>query len=144
VARPGSDEMNATTVNALARWPGYGNYGDMDQPDLTHIHDKRFAVIFVEDDGTEDGNWTVLVGVAKWRNGHLFVHRGMDVPEFPIPDDTLDRVKPVAPEVRVILEEADYSTMLRVGPLPEDTDPSEITHTGLTLPRDGDDFDRIS
>lgn len=106
--------------------------------DLAHIHDKKFAVIFVEDDGTEDGAWTVLTGVAKWREGHLFVHRGMDVPEFPIPDDTLDRVKPVQPEVRDVLEEADYCTMLSVGPIPEDADPSEFTHTGLRLPREGE------
>ena len=33
--------------------------------DLGHIHDKKFAVIFVEDDKTEDGKWTVLVGLAK-------------------------------------------------------------------------------
>ena len=112
--------------------------------DFTHIHDKKFAVIFVEDDGTEDGKWTVLTGVAKWRDGHLSVHRGMDVPEFPIPDDTLDRVKPVLPEVREVLEQADFCTMLSVGPLPPDTDPNEITHTGLRLPRDGEDFDHVA
>jgi len=112
--------------------------------DFTLIHGKKFAVIFVEHDGTEDGKWTVLTGVAKWRDGHLFVHRGMDVPEFPVPDNTLDRVKPVLPEVREMLEEADYCTMLSVGPLPEDTDPSEITHTGLRLPRDGEDFDHVA
>lgn len=107
--------------------------------DFAEVHDKRFAVILVEDDGTEDGVWTVLTGVAKWRDGHLFVHRGMDVPEFPVPDDTLDRVKPVLPEVRDILEGADYSTMLLVGPMPDDADPSEFTHTGLRLPVDGED-----
>ena len=107
--------------------------------DLNHIHNKKFAIIFVEDDGSEDGRWTVLAGVAKWRDEHLFVHLGMDVPEFPIPDDTLDRVKPVLPEVRDVLEQADFSTMLTVGPLPPDTDPSAFTYIGLTLPRDGED-----
>ena len=66
------------------------------------------------------------------------------MPEFPIPDDTLDRVKPVLPEVREILEEAEFCTMLRVGPLPEDADLSEFTDTGLRLPRDGEDFDRVA
>ena len=112
--------------------------------DLATIHDKKFAVIFVEDDGTEHGKWTILTGVAKWRDEHLFVHRGLDVPEFPIPDDTLDRVKPVLPEVRGMFDEADYYTMLFVGPLPKDTDASEITHTGLRLPRDGKDFDHVA
>lgn len=95
----------------------------------------------VEDDGTEDGKWTVLTGVAKWRDGHLFVHRGMDFPEFPIPDGTLDRVKPVLPEVRDVLKDADFCTMLSVGPMPENAAASEFTHTGLTLPRDEEDVD---
>lgn len=112
-------------------------------PDFSLIHDKKFAVVLVEDDETEDGKWTVLVGVAKWRDGHLFVHHGMDIPEFPIPDDTLDRVKPVLPEVRETLEQADYFTMLTFGPLPEDADPNEIAHTGLTLPMDIKDFDHL-
>ena len=104
--------------------------------DLTHIHDKKFAMILFQDDGTEDGQWTVVAGVAKWRDGHLFVHRGMDIPEFPVPDDTLDRVKPVLPEVREILEDAEFSIMLTVGPLPEGADPRQYIHTGLRLPPD--------
>jgi hypothetical protein len=112
--------------------------------DFTQVHDKKFAVIFVEDDGTEDGKWTILPGIAKWRDGHLSVFRIMDVPEFPIPDDTLDRVKPVLPEAREVLEQADYCTMLFVGPLPEGADHAQITHTGLTLPRDGEDFDHVA
>lgn len=106
--------------------------------DFTIVHNKKFAVIFVEDDGTDDGAWTVLTGVAKWRDGHLFVHRGMSVPEFPIPDDTLARVRSVQPGFRDILEEADYCTMLSVGPMPEDADSTEFTDTGLRLPIDGE------
>ena len=41
--------------------------------DFAQVQNKKFAVIFVENDGTEDGKWTFLVGVAKWRDGHLFV-----------------------------------------------------------------------
>lgn len=112
--------------------------------DFTEVHDKKFAVIFIEDDGTEDGKWTILVGVAKWRDGHLSVFRSVDVPEFPIPDATLDRVKPVLSEVREILQQADFCTILSVGPLPDDADPAQITHTGLRLPRDGEDFDNVA
>ena len=57
--------------------------------DLSHIHDKKLSVIFVEDDGSEHGNWTLLTGIAKWQDPRLVVHRGMDFPEFPIPDATL-------------------------------------------------------
>lgn len=106
-------------------------------PDLSFVHDRKFAVILIEDDGSEDGAWTVLSGVAKWREGHLFVHRGLDVPEFPIPDHTLDRVKPVPPDLREMLEEASFFTMLSVGPFPEGADPSEFPFAGLRLPVDG-------
>jgi hypothetical protein len=102
--------------------------------DLAHLHDKKFAIILVEDDGTEDGEWIVLSGVAKWRGGQLFVHRGMDVPEFPIPQESFDRIKPVAREVRQILEEADYSIMLTVGTIPEGVDPASLLHTGFRWP----------
>ncbi len=102
--------------------------------DLAYLHDKKLAVILVEDDGTEAGDWVVLAGVAKWRGGQLFVHGGMDVPEFPIPEETFDRIKPVAPEARDILEEADYSVMLTVGPIPEGVDPATLLHTGFKWP----------
>ena len=101
---------------------------------LDHLHGKKFVVILVEDDDTEDGEWIVLAGVAEWRGGQLLVHRGMDVPEFPIPEETLDRIKPVAPEVRDILEGADYSVMLTVGPIPEGVDPATLLYTGFTWP----------
>jgi len=108
--------------------------------DFTLIHDKKFAVIFIEDDGTEHGKWTVLTGVAKWCDGHLSVHRGMDVPEFPIPDDTLNCVTPVLlPEVREYLVGADFFTVLGVVAIPEDIPPSERFLAGLRLPRDAKD-----
>jgi len=103
--------------------------------DLSHIHDKKFSVIFVEEDGSEHGNWSLLTGIAKWQDPHLVVHRGMDFPEFPIPDGTLDRVKEVPPEIRECVGDADYYTMLTVGPLPPDADPGELEHTGIRIPR---------
>jgi hypothetical protein len=103
-------------------------------PDLAYLHDRKFAVIMVEDDGTEDGDWVVLSGIAKWRDGQLTIDRGMDVPEFPIPDTALDRIKPVAPEVRHILYDADYSVTLSVGPIPPDEDAASFDHTGFRWP----------
>ena len=102
--------------------------------DLAYLHDRKFAVIMVEDDGTEDGDWVVLAGVAKWRDGALSVHRGMDTPEFPIPDTALDRIRPVAPEDKEILYHADYSVSLSVGPIPTDDDPAAYDHTGFRWP----------
>jgi hypothetical protein len=102
--------------------------------DLAHLHDKKLAVILVGDDGTEDGEWIVLAGVAKWRGGQLFMHRGMNAPEFLIPEETVERIKPVAPDVRDVLEDADYSVVLTVGPIPEDVDPATLIQTGFRWP----------
>ena len=83
-------------------------------PVLAHFQDKKFAVILVKDEGAKDREVVVLTGTAKWREGHLFVHRGRGVPEFPIPDEMLDRIKPVAPEMRDILGGTGYSVMLNL------------------------------
>jgi hypothetical protein len=103
-------------------------------PDLSHLHDKKFAIIMVEDDGSEDGEWVVVWGVAKWRDSHLFVHRDMGTPEFPVPDAALDRIKPVSADVRDILEDAEYSITLSVGPIPDGVDPATLLHTGFRWP----------
>src|SRR5258708_358496 len=98
-------------------------------PDLSHVHDRKFAVIMIEDDGSEEGDWVVLSGIAKWHGGQLTIHRGMDVPEFPIPEAALDRVKPVAADVKHILYDADFSVTLSVGPIPPDEDAASFDHT---------------
>ena len=102
--------------------------------DLSYLHNTRFAVIMVEDDGSEDGEWVMFSGIAKWRDGELFVHRGIEVPEFPIPESTFHRIKPVAAEVRNILGDADYSVTCLVGPIPPDVDPTTLWHTGVRWP----------
>jgi hypothetical protein len=83
-------------------------------PVLAHFQDKKFAVILVKDKGAKDSDVVVLTGIAKWRDGRLFVHRGMGLPEFPIPDEMLGRIQPVAPEMRDILGGTGYSVMLSV------------------------------
>ena len=85
---------------------------------LAHIHDKKFAVMLVEDDGSEDGRWTVLSVIARWHGGHLFVNRGTDEPEFPVPVHALDRVKPVPRFIREVLHEAEYFVPLAAGLVP--------------------------
>lgn len=109
--------------------------------DFSRLHNKMLAVLLVEGYHTDDGRWTMLLGQAKWEDGHLYVHRGMDVPEFPIPDDTLDRIRRVPPEEKEFFAHADYCTLLTVAPLPPEADLDDLEHTGLTLPKDAKDFD---
>ena len=103
--------------------------------DLAYLAEKKFAVLFCEESEDKDDAWHLLTGVAKWRDGSLYVHRGMDLPEFLVPKETLDRVKPTKPEMRETVNGAEFFTVLKIGPLPEDMDPAELFHTGLRLPR---------
>jgi hypothetical protein len=107
-------------------------------PDLAYLDDQKFAAIMIDDDGVKEAEWVVLSGIAKWRDGQLFIHRGMDIPEFPIPETAWDRIKPVSPEVKHILFDSDYSVTLSVGPLPPDDDPSAYGHTGFRWPDKAD------
>src|SRR4051794_12458922 len=102
--------------------------------DLSYLDGQKFAAIMIEDKGAAEAEWVVLSGIAKWRDGQLFVHRGMDVPEFPIPDTAWERIKPVSPDVKHILNDADYSVTLSVGPIPSDDDPVAYDHTGFRWP----------
>ena len=60
--------------------------------DLAYLHNRKFAVIMIEEDGTEDGDRVVLGSTAKWRDGELWVERGGEAPDFPVPDTAWDRV----------------------------------------------------
>jgi len=74
------------------------------------------TVILVRNDGAKDSQLGMVIGTAKWRKGHLFVDRGAGLPEFPIPDGMIHRVRPVASALRGIFEDADYTIMLNVAP----------------------------
>ena len=89
--------------------------------DFAHVDGKKFAVVFVEDD---DSQW-LMSGVAKWRDGHLLVHRGKDVADFLVPDETLDLVRPVDEDLRDVFGGAEYFTLMSIGPLPENADPED-------------------
>ncbi len=73
-------------------------------------------VILVQDEGPTLGQGIVLTGVltgiAKQREGHLFLDRGPDLPEFPIPDEALPRIQRIAPELRGLLGGPDYAILL--------------------------------
>lgn len=103
--------------------------------DLAYVSEKKFAVLFCEECEGKDDEWHLLTGVAKWREGNLFVHRGMDLPEFWIPTHALNRVQPSKSEMLETFGGAEFFIVLKIGPIPEGMDPAELFHTGLSLPR---------
>lgn len=113
----------------------------MIKPDC--IHNKKIA-IFMQDTTNADGDWVILVGTAKWRTGHLFVFREMDIPEFPVPDEALEEIEAVSEDIQNILREsslelADFYTVVNLVPLPENVDPATLLYTGINLREIQDD-----
>ena len=50
--------------------------------DLSYLHDKKFALIMVEDDESPEGDWVVLSGTAKWRDGECLSIAGWTFQSF--------------------------------------------------------------
>jgi len=99
--------------------------GNIDVIDLSQLAEKRFAIILVDYSEGKDDSWSVVFGRAKVAGTRLSVDRGTGR-NFPIPDDTHDRIKAVTPDVASILGDAEYFTMLTVGPLPGDKLPNQL------------------
>jgi hypothetical protein len=87
--------------------------------DIQQIAGKKFAVILVDYCEKKEGDWYVVAGVAKVKEGRLFVDRGTDT-DFPIPDDTYDRIQEVSSKIASVVGDAEFVTTLTIGPLPDE------------------------
>jgi len=87
---------------------------------LNALSGKPFAVILVDYTDDPDGEWYVVQGVAIIKEGLLFVDRGVDI-DFPIPEDTYDRIKAVGPDIASIVGDAEFFVTLTVGPIPDES-----------------------
>ena len=90
--------------------------------DLSYLQQKSFTVVLVYDDGTAQGDWRLLPGVAEWREGRLYLHSTLDIDDLLIPASAYDEIKPVTPEVRGLLGDAEYFLVMHIAPLPEDAE----------------------
>jgi hypothetical protein len=89
-------------------------------PDLTCLQHKPFTVVLVYDDGSAQGDIRLLSGVAEWNGTRVLIHSAGDGGDFIIPAGVQDEIKPVTPEFRPLLEEAEYYVVVHVAPLPDD------------------------
>jgi hypothetical protein len=80
-----------------------------------------------------------LGGIARWADGHLYLDHGGNPESFQIPDEVLDRVKPVPDDFKDIFFDAEYYIGMSIGPLPDDADPGEYIDTGLKWPEQVED-----
>ncbi len=94
---------------------------------------KKLAILAVGDDNGET-EAAVFTGIARWAEGHLFLDRDESQKSFQIPDDTLERIKPVPIEVADIFLGAEFFIPMSIGPLPDNSNPDDFTQTGLKWP----------
>lgn len=76
-----------------------------------------------------------VTGVSVVRDETLFVEFDDETPSFEVAPEWLDRIQPVAAELREFLEGAEVYVHLRVGELPEDASPDDFVRVGLRWPK---------
>ncbi|MEM1054667.1 MAG: hypothetical protein AAGI52_04005 [Bacteroidota bacterium] len=95
-----------------------------------NLDGASLVLLLVDDD---EGTAMVKGTLRVEADGLHLEHRAGS--RFPLPEDTLDRLRPVG-EARMIVGEVDYLLVLSIGPLPDDA--TEIQPTGLRWPTSGD------
>jgi hypothetical protein len=101
---------------------------------IEDIHEKLLAMVGwrERDDGSDDV--AVFFGTAKWADGKLTLICDSPQSSFEIPDELLKRIKPVPPEMREVLSDADYYFNVTCGDLSDDEDKTTLGKTGLKWP----------
>jgi hypothetical protein len=99
-----------------------------------YLTGKKLAILAVGDDDNGETEAAVFTGVARWANGHLFLERDSNQKSFQIPDDTLERIKPVAVKVADIFQGAEFYVPMSIGLLPDNVNPHDYLESGLKWP----------
>jgi hypothetical protein len=92
--------------------------------DVYSFSGKKLAVILIDYSERNDGDWFVVGGYAKVKDGRLYVDRGTDT-DFPFPEDTYDRIKAVTSELTPIIGDAEFVTTLTIGPVSDVKSPNQ-------------------
>jgi hypothetical protein len=99
--------------------------------DVQTLVGVRLAILIMDYSGGEDGDGYLVEGFGKITDGKLFLDRGTGT-DFPIPDHTYGRIKPVTSEQTEVVGDAQFLLILNAGPKPDDG--VEYIQTGLRLP----------
>jgi hypothetical protein len=100
-------------------------------PPVAELDGARFAIVLVDIDRDDH---SLLIGTARRDGDGLVLDWSPERRPFPIPTDTLHRVKPVTSddaEFLDLVDGADYLMYLGVGPLPDDVDPGTLERIDL-------------
>ncbi len=91
---------------------------------------KTLSLILV----SEDEGIAVVTGTIQHNGKQLVFQHGGQGLRFPLPDDTLQRIKVVSDEVRTILNDANYGLVLLVSNLPDNASTEDMIPIGLKWP----------
>ncbi len=95
-----------------------------DAVDPSEVHGRRLALVLFEDDAGDDDEGLVIHGRGRWDGSHLrFEGKGPEGPVFNVPEEALLELHLVRDDVRDMLGDAEYWTMLPASSLPEGVDP---------------------
>jgi hypothetical protein len=103
--------------------------------DLRLLNGKWFAVLMIAKTAGGEDEWAFFEGTAAWDGKQLTIDRGPGNTPFPVPEDTLARIKRVDHKLRQVFEHAEYYVPLLVGLLPENADLSQYVATGMRWPK---------
>lgn len=91
----------------------------------------RCALILVRERDNEPDHFYEMTGITRWTGDELIFEH--DRGSFPLPTDTLGRLRRIDPTVDAA-HDADVYLMLRLGPLPPEIDRDQLLPTGLRVP----------
>ncbi len=101
-------------------------------PIVPQFHGKKFSIVLTRDEEDALHQAEVLMGTAHWRAGRLWLECA-GAAEIPIPDELLSRVRRVAPELRGILGDPEYSIVLNAGDCAEVNAPARPERAGACV-----------
>jgi hypothetical protein len=102
---------------------------------IKDLNGKKLAVIAMGNNRKGKEEAAVFSGIGLWNNGHLYLDRGKNKKPFQVPDEVLDRIKPVPDKIRDIVLDAEYYIPMSIGPLPDDANPKDYVKTVLKWPK---------
>ncbi len=102
--------------------------------DVTALDGKTLALLLCGETDEGEDDWAVFPGVARIRDGALYLERSGDQPDVEILPEWHARIRPTNESVRQILQGAEYFVALSVGSKSEDEDGVYLP-TGLRWPK---------
>jgi len=101
---------------------------------MNDLHGKRLALLVTGKDAQGNDDWAVFTGTARIQENVVVLVRN-EGKSVEIPSEWVTRIKPVPPETRDILLNAEFYLPLAIGPLLDGESAEDYIETGLKWPQ---------